>query len=1489
MAPDTSLRPSPRPEAEADTRSRILVLAVSAEPTQGLRDLQKSHSVRTAFAHSWKPPGDPAPDLLICETPPEPDTLAGWINTIRQNRGTARVPILLLVRPGCEIAGMEGLKAGANDYLTMPVDKDELARRVSALLEVRQREPGRKTAALTDSPATLSPDLPAAPDQAPIAIFSKDPDGRYIHANPFALEMLGIKGDLQGQTDHDVLPPEVADSLRRHDVEVMTSGHPLQREEPLGDRMFLSSKFPLWDSAGEASGVCGVAIDITERARIAQQLLESEAKLKTLVDHAPVGIFVAASDGRLLTVNGHWCEMAGMEAEAALGLGWIEAVHPDDREQVVTVWSKAVAAGEASETDFRFLRPDGSIIWVHGSTARLETPKGEFAGLIGSCVDVTARKCQETALLESERRFRAIVSQAAVGVVQTDTSGRFQMVNQAWCEMLGYSEEEMLQLTIPEITHPDSLEETMRMVGRLLAGGPDFVIDKIYCRKDGTRMWATSNVSALHDTNGKIDSIVALVMDTTVRKEAEIQLAAMTERAERQRRLYDTILSNTPDLVYVLDAGHRFIYANHALLQTWGKSFEEAVGKTAAELGYEPWQVEIMDRDIREALRSGQPVRGEMTYEGTYGSRVYEYIFSPITGPEGQVEFVAGTTRDVTERARSEQLALFLSGLSGKLARIADEAGIIQTTIAAVGGFLNAQRCHFSEANPSAGLLTVKAEWKLDDAPSMVGTHSISRFGHEGWWAKASAGNFSVTDVGQDPLTCDHVAAYRPAAIASYACHSLGTESGSTFMIGVTASEPREWTPDELRLLENVIARVWPMVERARTVASLRESKQRLRLVSDNIPALISHSDRNLILRFANARYGEWFGNEREEIVGHHLGEIIGEKILEQRLPYINRTLAGETVRFEGTAKHQELGLRNLEISLVPDLDRDGSVQGFYAMAFDITERKRTEFTLQRQSKRLRLLWEAAGIIMTSDDPDTMLQRLFARIREHIEVDMYFNFMVEEDESCLILRSCQGFPQDAINEISRLEFGASVCGLAALRREAIVTTHIQSSDDPMVQLIKGYGIRSLACNPLMAGDQLLGTLSFASLTRDEFCPDELEFMETLSQHITGAYERHRLLTNLRELDRRKDQFLATLAHELRNPLAPILTGLEVMLRSIDDPEAITRVAAMMQRQTHQIVHLIDDLLDISRITTGKIVLKRAVTPLCEIFRSAVEAAQPLIEKFEHKLDHHEPDPLLDIEGDPHRIAQIISNLLSNAAKYTPTGGRISLRAELLSADTVSIIVSDNGLGIDHGLQKKIFNLFEQDDHGRNDGLGIGLTLVKSLVELHGGHVTVTSAGTGMGSEFAVELPGCSRRGNPESLPPTSSSGKNGSRKRVLVVDDGKSAADILALFFRLEGMEVEVAYDGQEALDLADEFEPDIVVMDLGMPRVDGFEAARRMRKDRPSVVLIALSGWGRDEDKQRSSEAGFNEHLIKPVSPEDLRKVLRKFGAVMTGSSRRK
>jgi PAS domain S-box-containing protein len=367
--------------------------------------------------------------------------------------------------------------------------------------------------------------------------------------------------------------------------------------------------------------------------------------------------------------------------------------------------------------------------------------------------------------------------------------------------------------------------------------------------------------------------------------------------------------------------------------------------------------------------------------------------------------------------------------------------------------------------------------------------------------------------------------------------------------------------------------------------------------------------------------------------------------------------------------------------------------------------------------------------------------------------------------------------------------------------------------------------------------------------------------------------------SLKEADRRKDEFLAMLAHELRNPLAPIRNAIEILhTKGPHEPELVW-ARGVIERQVHQMTRLVDDLLDVSRITRGKIALRKERVELASVVGSALEASRSLFDEPGHQLTVELPAEPITLEADPARLSQVLSNLLNNAAKYTDPGGRIWLTAERERA-SVLIRVRDNGIGIDPELLPTVFEMFTQVEDSlerRQGGLGIGLSLVQRLVEMHGGTVTAHSEGKGKGTEVVVRLPfAVSDAGQLPEGSDESTVAVRPSRSVILVVDDNRDAAESLAMLLQLWGHEVHVVYDGQEAVEAAAAFRPDVVLLDIGLPRMSGYEVARRIRDERADgVILIALTGWGQEEDRRRSQEAGFDHHLTKPVELPALQAVL--------------
>jgi PAS domain S-box-containing protein len=696
------------------------------------------------------------------------------------------------------------------------------------------------------------------------------------------------------------------------------------------------------------------------------------------------------------------------------------------------------------------------------------------------------------------------------------------------------------------------------------------------------------------------------------------------------------------------------------------------------------------------------------------------------------------------------------------------------------------------------------------------------------------------------------------------------TKDGRLVDISLTVSPVRD---SQGRLIgASKIAR--DITHRRNAVAELRQSEARFRQLANSIPQLMWTTDAQGRADYFNDRWYEYTGFEKSAGGDESWLPILHPDDRQRTLEaFYECVRSGREYVIEYRFKDRFTGGYRWFLGRgTPMRDEQGKIIKWFGTCTDIDYTKRAE-------ERVKLLNEAAGHLLATDEPQEMVRGLFERVREHIGIDLYINYAAEEGDS-LHLLSWAGIPNATAQGIARLAFGESICGTVAASRRAMVVNDLQHSADPLVGVAKELGVRCVVCNPLLAGHRLLGTLSFASRTRDRFTDDELDFIRTLCHYVAIACERVRLLEELRLADRRKDEFLATLAHELRNPLAPISSSLEILRLGGGTGESNARVHAMMGRQVEHLVRLVDDLLEVSRITSGKILLRKEEVDLAAVIRGAIDSSLPLIEKSHHVLTVSLPPQKIVLEGDPVRLSQIFVNLLNNAAKYTEDHGEIDIRVHRNGGEIV-ICIRDNGMGIPPAMLPRVFDMFAQVDRTLSrsqGGLGIGLALARRLVEMHGGKIEARSGGLGRGSEFRVHLPVASvAEVKAPSGPQEAETPAAGRRRRILVVDDNRDAATALQLFLKLLKHDTRVAFNGLQAIEVAEEFRPDMILMDIGMPEMDGFEAARRIREKGWSAgtQMVALTGWGQEDDRRRSRESGFDHHFTKPLNTDDLLQLL--------------
>lgn len=712
------------------------------------------------------------------------------------------------------------------------------------------------------------------------------------------------------------------------------------------------------------------------------------------------------------------------------------------------------------------------------------------------------------------------------------------------------------------------------------------------------------------------------------------------------------------------------------------------------------------------------------------------------------------------------------------------------------------------------------------------------------------------------------------------------------------AMEYYEWRIDRILLPDGrfgVLCYFTDISEQVAALEALAESEARYRRLFDSIDegfcvidVIFDERGTPVDYRFAEINPAFEKHTGLRDALGKRMRELVPLHEDHWMDAYGKVALTGEPTRFMNEARY--LGGRWFDVYA---FRIGGAESRRVAVLFsDVTARQHAEQVLRASAERHAFLVALGDALRPLADPERVKAEALRVLREHLGASRALYADIAPDGTTFEIRTEQRAPDVAsaigsyrfddfgVELSRRLGGGGTLVGSDTGRGPDLTTTHRAA-----------YGAIDVAAYiavPLVKAGRLVAFLAVHQIEARAWSEDEVDLVQEVTERTWSAVERARAEAalraandELRRADRQKDEFLAMLAHELRNPLAAIANIVPVLARSPANDEAFDRKMAILNRQTHALSALVDDLLDVSRITRGRIELRLQRVDLAEVVSRAVDSMREAAADARQELRAELPQGSVPVEGDPVRLEQIVVNLLTNATRYTPVGGRItvSLRTH---GTTAELLVEDTGIGLAPDALERIFGMFAQAASSSREsqgGLGIGLTIVRSLVELHGGTVTAGSAGLGQGAEFSVSLPLAAPAESPPRPAPEPAA-RGG--KRILVVDDSVDVAEALAARLRLKGHEVTMAHDGRSALLLAQQTPPEVILLDIGMPGMNGYELARRFRQQ-PSLrttALAAITGYGQPQDRERARDAGFDAHFVKPVNIDALNAFILAGGA---------
>ncbi len=905
-------------------------------------------------------------------------------------------------------------------------------------------------------------------------------------------------------------------------------------------------------------------------------------------------------------------------------------------------------------------------------------------------------------------------------------------------------------------------------------------------------------------------------------------------------------MESIKDGFFALDEDFRFYYLNGEAENILDQKPEELLGKTIWETY--PGTIGTTFEEVYRRVMTGGKAETFTAYFPDH-DRWYEVRTYP------SAKGISVYFDDATQRKRAEMNTAFIAEISLDLTRLTGVDEIMQATSSKIGSYFGVDSCAFAAVDTAANTSTIKTVWLKDEtAVDFSGTYNLSEFVSNDFRSTLQSGkSVVVNDVAADERTKDNAAKFEPLKIASFINTPYLSEDDLKFVLGVWRQKPYEWRTDEIELLEELIARVWARIERARAEEDLRQSEEIFRVASDAAAALVYDVDltgnRKTVAHGMERVTGYTY--EEAELSAEWFHALIHPEDLSAHLENLERQMkSGGTYRAAHRLRRKDGAWIYVEDTGQLIRDENGTAIQLVGAIVDVTIRKQSEEALRESEERFRSLFDSI------DEGFCIIEMIFDENNKPVD----YRFV----QANPAMETLTGLT-DAIGRTIREmvpdleEFWFETYGKVALTGEP---ARFENEAVPLNRWFEVYASR--------VGDSTSRVaIVFNNITERKLVERERERLLEREKDLRREAE---------DANRAKEEFLAILSHELRTPLNSIFGWTQILEASDFDREKTKLGIETIGRNVRLQNALIEDLLDVSRIISGKMQLENEPLSLFAVVQGAVDAIRPTAEQKSIKIEDRLDAQIGETNGDKFRLQQIFNNLLTNAVKFTPAGGTISVTLER-SGETAVFSVKDSGIGISPELLPYIFDRFRQADASSKrqfGGLGLGLTIVKNLVELHGGTVSASSDGENSGATFIVELPLSAQTESPSPLPSSSTAEpKTLFGKRILVVDDEQDALELMRFVLAENGAEMTCVNSAKKALQELEVNEFDLLISDLGMPEMDGYDLIREVRQSnkdyQKNLPAIALTGYVSADDRERVLLAGFQIHLPKPIDIEYL------------------